>query len=464
MALVVLLVAMIYLLIAVFLYTSVREDLTSQVQTELHHLTESIASSAANPLLLKDAGHLAKLVRGNNSLVSAVLIINRNGTIVASSDLAQVGVRVSLPGVKMLPRKYGYSAAITAGNQQLGTVWLRSNAAEIHQLIARKLEHTTSRLLFLGISTAIIGLIGAYMVSLAITRPISRLMHEMETMERQFGIHDAPTSPPEVDEYRDELHRLELAFRSMVTRLYEHLLELRKLHQRQQAMQCMVTIGQMSSQVAHEIRNALSSVRGAARYLVRYDDRDNREEFLQIIEEEVQRLYDMTQGFLDFGRSYEAHPEVQELCTFLRRCIQRHQTDFDARAITVTLDCAPGLFASFDSSLLTQALSNLLLNACDAVPAQGGEIKVSAATSTGGVQIRVHDNGPGIDEARKSEIFKPYVTSKTKGSGLGLAVVAKIMMVHEGSVELSQDDGPGACFVLYLPGINTHRAGLLNVG
>ncbi|WP_312283423.1 HAMP domain-containing sensor histidine kinase [Candidatus Igneacidithiobacillus taiwanensis] len=450
MALVVLLIAMIYLLIAAFLYTSVREDLSSQVETETRHLTESIALSAANPLLLKDAGQLAQLTHKPNSLVSGILIVGRNNTILASDQLAEVGTHLTADALQKISKQYTYSAPIVAGTQRLGTVWLRSNAKEINAVIAKKLEHTTSRLLFLGISTAVIGLIGAYLVSLAITRPVSRLRREMEFMERQLGIQNEPPST-EPDDYHDELHHLELAFRSLATRLHEHLLELRKLHQRQQAMQCMVTIGQMSSQVAHEIRNALSSVRGAARYLVRYDDRDNREEFLRIIEEEVQRLYDMTQGFLDFGRSYDAKLENQELCLFLQRCLQRHQSDFDARSIAVHLNCQAPIHANFDASLLAQAMSNLLLNACDAVPNPGGKIVVTAEPNVEGIQIRVQDNGPGVPEERRSEIFKPYVTSKTKGSGLGLAVVAKIMMVHEGSVELVQTSDAGACFVLSLP-------------
>ncbi|MCE5361548.1 MAG: hypothetical protein JJ714_11400 [Acidithiobacillus sp.] len=249
MALVVLLIAMIYLLIAAFLYTSVREDLSSQVETETRHLTESIALSAANPLLLKDAGQLAQLTHKPNSLVSGILIVGRNNTILASDQLAEVGTHLTADALQKISKQYTYSAPIVAGTQRLGTVWLRSNAKEINAVIAKKLEHTTSRLLFLGISTAVIGLIGAYLVSLAITRPVSRLRREMEFMERQLGIQNEPPST-EPDDYHDELHHLELAFRSLATRLHEHLLELRKLHQRQQAMQCMVTIGQMSSQVA----------------------------------------------------------------------------------------------------------------------------------------------------------------------------------------------------------------------
>ncbi|MCE5387328.1 MAG: HAMP domain-containing protein [Acidithiobacillus sp.] len=452
MALVLLLIAMIYLLIAFFVYTSVREDLTSQVQTELQRLTQSISQAAANPLLLRNAGQLEALAKSSNSLVARIIITDSSGTVVASSELPLVGEQLNQKEQAALPRIYSYQASIRAGKDPLGTVWLQSNTKQINQLINNKLNHTISRLLLLGISTAIIGLVGAYLVSLAITRPVSRLMREMTQMEGQLGLASLTHGHP-ADASKDELYRLELAFRSMTQRLQEHLQELRKLHQRQQAMQCMVTIGQMSSQVAHEIRNALSSVRGAARYLVRYDDPANRDDFLRIIEEEVQRLYDMTQGFLDFGRSYEIHPSIQEVRPFLERCMQRHHADMEARAITVRLHCPADLKASFDASLLAQAMSNLLLNACDAAPERTGIIEISAFAENGGIKILVADNGPGIPPARRNEIFKPYVTTKTKGSGLGLAVVAKIMMIHEGTVELQDTDGPGACFALYLPSV-----------
>ncbi|MGE0049656.1 MAG: ATP-binding protein [Acidithiobacillus sp.] len=111
-----------------------------------------------------------------------------------------------------------------------------------------------------------------------------------------------------------------------------------------------------------------------------------------------------------------------------------------------------------------QAVSNLLLNACDAVPAQEGRILLRAAALTDSVEISVQDNGPGIPEAQWTEVFKPYVTSKTKGSGLGLAIVSKIMMVHDGSVELRRVQGYGACFVLTLPLARSNRAELINEG
>ena len=451
MAFVLLLVALIYLLIALFLYTSVRTDLTSQVQTELMRLTQNLASDAADPLLLKDGGKLNKLANSNNPLVRSVMVVNHLGVIVASKNISQLGQAIRRPLPEVANHQGDqFMAPILADGHRLGAVWVNSDRQQIAELVNQRLNRTTSRLLILGLITALLGLLGAYLVSLAMTRPVLRLLGEIENMEARLGLEERPITPRQPLS-GDELHRLERAFRLTEQRLKEHLTELRQLHQRQQAMQCMATIGEMSAQVAHEIRNALSSLRGAARYLVRYGNEENQGDFIRIIEEEVQRLYDMTQGFLDFGRPYAAMPVDTEIRSLLKHSVQRHTVDLEAKAIAVSVDCSPSLHALLDPSLIGQALSNLLLNAIDALPPTGGHISLYAESLPYyQLNIGVRDNGPGIPDEKRSTIFKPYVTTKTKGSGLGLAVVTKIMMVHDGGVEL-RTTASGADFVLHLP-------------
>ncbi|MBN2678665.1 ATP-binding protein [Acidithiobacillus montserratensis] len=451
MTFVLLLVALIYLSISIFLYTSVRNDLTNQVQTELLRLTETLASSAADPLLLKDGGKLGKLVELHNPLVQSIIITNRQHVVVASPDIRQLGQSLSPPIARSDAHQIDrFDAPILAGSNQLGFVYLQGNRQHISSLVNRRLDRTTSRLIVLGLITALLGLLGAYLVSLAMTRPVLRLLDEIESMENRLGL-DKKTAMIRPPQSGDELHRLEWAFRLTEQRLQEHLTELRQLHQRQQAMQCMATIGEMSAQVAHEIRNALSSLRGAARYLVRYGQADHQGDFIRIIEEEVQRLYDMTQGFLDFGRPYAAVPVDTPIRPLLERCLARHRADLETKTIVATLDCPEMLHAKLDPSLLEQALSNLILNAIDALPMQGGVLQLSAEQKNlTQLNITVADNGPGIPLEKRATIFKPYVTTKTKGSGLGLAVVTKIMMVHDGSIELC-DTAAGARFILHLP-------------
>ncbi|PKY10752.1 two-component sensor histidine kinase [Acidithiobacillus marinus] len=451
MTFVLLLVALIYLSISIFLYTSVRNDLTNQVQTELLRLTETLASSAADPLLLKDGGKLGKLAELRNPLVQSIIITNRQHVVVASPDIRQLGQTLTPSLNRDKARQLDHFAApILAGSNQLGSVYLQGNRQHISALVNQRLDRTTSRLIVLGLITALLGLLGAYLVSLAMTRPVLRLLDEIENMENRLGL-DRKMATIRAPQSGDEIHRLEWAFRLTEQRLKEHLTELRQLHQRQQAMQCMATIGEMSAQVAHEIRNALSSLRGAARFLVRYGQADNQGEFIRIIEEEVQRLYDMTQGFLDFGRPYAAVPVDTPIRPLLERCLARHRADLETKAIVATLDCPEILYAKIDPSLMEQALSNLILNAIDALPTQGGALHLGAEQKNlTQMNISVTDNGPGIPSEKRATIFKPYVTTKTKGSGLGLAVVTKIMMVHDGSIELC-DTAAGARFILHLP-------------
>lgn len=451
MVFVLLLVALIYMLISIFLYTSVRNDLTSQVQTELMRLTTNLAGDAADPLLLKDGGKLGKIARLHNPLVASVVIANTQNVIVASPDISQLGQTIRpFSSDQAQHQADHFFAPIIAGGHHLGFVMLQGNQQQIAQLVNQRLNRTTSRLLVLGLITALLGLLGAYLVSLAITRPVLRLLNDIENMESRLGLEEKTIAAREPLS-GDELHRLERAFILTEQKLKGHLTELQQLHNRQQAMQCMATIGEMSAQVAHEIRNALSSLRGAARYLVRYGNTENQGDFIRIIEEEVQRLYDMTQGFLDFGRPYAAIPIDTGIRSLLERSVRRHTADLEAKAIVVTIECSELLHAALDPSLIEQALSNLILNAIDALPAQSGRIGIHAECITSDqLHIGVRDNGPGIASDKLATIFKPYVTTKTKGSGLGLAVVTKIMMVHDGGVEL-HDAHPGADFVLYLP-------------
>ncbi|OYV73952.1 MAG: hypothetical protein B7Z70_12615, partial [Acidithiobacillus ferrivorans] len=257
MIFVLLVIALIYALIAIFLYSSVRNDLTGQTQTELQRLTSNLAASATDPLLLKDGGALGKLAEARNPLVERITIADGQDIVVASGNLSRLGQIQHRP----LPNAAGYSgtrfyAPIVAGGQRLGAVWVDGNSERINALVNARLDRTRNRLLILGGITALMGLLGAYLVSRAVTRPVLRLLGEIEGMEAQLRTEDRPTpAPPHIE--GDELHRLDFAFKRVETRLREHLNELNQLHRRQQAMQCMATIGEMSAQVAHEIRNPL---------------------------------------------------------------------------------------------------------------------------------------------------------------------------------------------------------------
>lgn len=469
---VLMLVVTIFATISLVLYTSVHREMLNQLGDDNLRMTRSFAASAANAVLLKDLGDLTDQVdqMGKNPAVRSAEIVDTRGIIIASTDISRLGQ--ADPAANTILRKYQLTrdpavletdrpccpvrgnlhSPIMVKADVLGLAYLHLNDAQMTAVVSHRLDTTVRRLAFMGAIAMLLGLIGAFIVSGFVTRPILRLAQEVEGMTSRLKLLP-DNKGPEPNRHGDEIARLEAGFHQLERQLNQYLQQLDQLNKKQQAVQCLATIGEMSAQVAHEIRNALSSLRGAARYLARYGHLGDKQEFVGIIEEEVQRLYNMTEGFLDFGRPYKLAPRPTNVCDLIRHSVQRHACDIEQKQLQMGYHCPEGYMLDLDSSLIEQALSNLILNAIDALPC-GGRIDISAIPEGNQrVALSVRDNGPGIDPARAQEIFKPYITTKTKGNGLGLAVVAKVAMVHDGFVELKPTT-IGAHFVMHIQSVN----------
>lgn len=468
---VLLLILAIFLAVAGLVYTSVRHDLMDQLVSENRRMVRDLATSARDPLLTTDLSSLQKAVRqaAGHRGVRTALVVGDTGLVVASTHLEHLG---SAPPawaqddprtvtarsresatMELAPPELAHvlEAPVRVGGQQMGRVLVRFDRSELQRIVSENLSATLNRLLWLGLFTGVVGTLGSFLLSGFVTRPIRRLTREMDTMQREFAT-DSDTGP-EHGARGDELHRLQQGFRRMRGTLNRYLVELDRLHQEQQALNCMATIGEMSAHVAHELRNSLSSLRGASRYLHRHlsDGDDRYAEFSEIIEEEVQRLYDMTEGFLDFSRPFEPHMETRDLCDLIAESMGRLRTAYAAAGVHLESQCPAPCPAQVDAQLIDQALYNLLTNALDFVSA-GDRVTVSVEPGQAGRwELAVTDSGPGIPDSERERVFQPFVTNKTGGSGLGLAVVAKVALVHGGTARASEAATGGARLSLDLP-------------
>jgi signal transduction histidine kinase len=157
------------------------------------------------------------------------------------------------------------------------------------------------------------------------------------------------------------------------------------------------------------------------------------------------------QRMLDFYRPGAAKVTQVDILELLQHVLSLTSQQLGQRHIEVQADLPPSLPLIFAvSSQVQQIFFNLILNSLDAMPA-GGKLMIQARELEHGIEIRFRDTGPGIPEGRRNNIFEPFFSTKEGGTGLGLTVSYNIVTAHGGTLDLVDDDEPGACFRLFLP-------------
>jgi len=214
----------------------------------------------------------------------------------------------------------------------------------------------------------------------------------------------------------------------------------------------LFALGQLSAGLAHEIRNPLASVSGAAGILRRNPHLEPKDaECLEIIRKECQRLNRLVSNFLDFARPRTPQYQTIDLAATLDSVIELAGHAIEKQPIRLRRETLPQLPAvECDPELLRQLLLNLIINAIQAMPG-GGEVVVSAKPRQERVLIQVKDEGCGIKPEDRDHIFDPFFTTKENGSGLGLSVAHQIVQQHGGIITAEANPERGMTFSVLLP-------------
>ena len=214
-------------------------------------------------------------------------------------------------------------------------------------------------------------------------------------------------------------------------------------------------VGHLAASLSHEIRNPLSAVKMNLQLLMRrlnlqgYDRRR-----LEISVREVQRLEEVLRQLLDIARPLKLKPAPVNLAGLVDSCLELMEPKIAEKGAKLICRHPQDLpLVTADASQLEQALINLLVNALEAIN-PGGKIVVWTRVSPKDeqlVELGVKDNGPGIPRHQLLHLFTPFYTSKSRGTGLGLSNVKRIIEAHGGQVRVKSSPGHGASFVLCLP-------------
>lgn len=219
----------------------------------------------------------------------------------------------------------------------------------------------------------------------------------------------------------------------------------------------LAAMGELSSTVAHEIRNPLNAIAMSAQRLrSEYRETLGADEdataLLDVIRAESQRLDLKIRQFLDFARPPRLLVRGVEIGAWLSQAVQAQRALADARTVSLTVSLPAPCDVAMDPDQMQQVIDNLVRNAIEAAPA-GGQVTVDGVVDAKDVRISVEDDGPGIPDEVRHRIFDLYFTTKRDGTGIGLAVAHQVATAHGGRIEVAarRDGQRGTCMTVRWP-------------
>jgi signal transduction histidine kinase len=238
-----------------------------------------------------------------------------------------------------------------------------------------------------------------------------------------------------------------------------------KLYEQMKERDRLAALGQMAAGLAHEIRNPLGAIKGAAQLLKSPTDQDvdrdapdtEEAEYKEIIVEEVNRLDRVVSQFLGYARPDRGERQVLNINDILHKTVQLLRSQADG--VNMAVELAPNLpQVKADPEQLQQVFLNLGINGLQAMP-DGGTLRVSTRRRRGSkrgrviryIEISFEDTGKGISRENLSDIFIPFYTTKENGTGLGLPICQRIIENHGGTIEVHSEPEHGSTFYVLLP-------------
>ncbi len=314
-------------------------------------------------------------------------------------------------------------------------------ACQGNVLAANRLEPARQGQLVLGIVlvlAAVVGIITALGV-LRMLRPLSEITRALDRVGAgERGVRMPRTGLAELDDLVD---RLNAAARDMEDR-------------EDTILGRIAVVQEMARMVAHEVRNPLQSLELLTSLIASEEDEGERLELANSIHDEIRGLETVvtrllresaTKGALRLQRQQGAMAPLVEKVMALRR------PQANARGTRLITGVLADRIVPMDSALMKRSIENLVINAMQAVPERGGEVKVSVIEEASDLLLLVDDNGPGVDPELADQIFEADVTSKSKGTGLGLALVKGVVEAHDGTIQCVTSPMGGARFEIRIP-------------
>jgi signal transduction histidine kinase len=204
----------------------------------------------------------------------------------------------------------------------------------------------------------------------------------------------------------------------------------------------------MSSYIAHEIRNPLEAMSGAVE-VVSMDEDNRKNEFMEIIKEEIESLNNFLNNFMSFASQESFDRDAVKIDKIIRRILYLFDNLFSSSQIDLTVNYQDLPPVEVDEKRIECVFTNIILNAAEAVERKG-KIIIDMHQKADWIIVSVADSGPGIKTKEPEQIFEPFFSTKKHGTGIGLSISREIIELHNGSITFVNTED-GAKFIIKIP-------------
>lgn len=439
---------------AVLSYSREVDDLHTATEREMWTLGRSLATSVGNALRDRQRADIDETFHALESLEPRIYVHvhdvdaheiahSAGGTVDEYSEMmARRAANTNTEFVELHGDRYVYAAGLTNDSGGvIGAIVVARATDDLEADLGRTRDRLIVVVVLFVIGTMIAGLV---LGTAYVSRPVASVLDGIAHVRAgDFKSRVPPARQDEIGALVDEFNAMVAALGDARQQLEQETEARLRIERGLQGVDKMVTIGQLSAGLAHEIGSPLQVLSGRATALAqRSTDPETRRQ-AEILVEQTARISKIVEQLLSFGRRKPAVIAPCDLARPVRTVLELLEGEARRRGVALVLDVAPGKHViDGDADQLQQVVLNLVKNALAVTPV-GGTITVRIGSAEDTVQLVVGDTGPGIPQEMRARLFEPFFTTRAAegGTGLGLAVVRSIVVEHGGTIDVRSENG-----------------------
>ncbi|SMC76933.1 Signal transduction histidine kinase [Desulfocicer vacuolatum DSM 3385] len=426
----------------------VKRLVSERFNQQIDYMTEQLAVNAELGILIEESSLLEGLAKSvlNEKDVVGVEITDNKGRLIAKQSRFYNGPFLIKEKKVILSQTDtdGFDLEIIAGStdkRHIGFVRIKYTMQGIQELY----KAMAQRFVLLSLGLALSSCIIFFLISHSLVRPVISLANVANLVSK--GDNSIRALPGTIPETR----RLAFAFNDMLDSIERNRKALIGAQARLSRQEALAEVGKFSMMIAHEVKNPLAIIKSSLSMLKKDLKIPEDNLLLNYTEEELTRLNTLIESFLMFSRPTKPNLISTDINQVVEQVVLGFELQYDSKFFKINSSIPDEKCITLaDADLLSRALSNIIRNACDASNNKG-KINITVKRLANFWTVSIRDYGKGIEQKDVEKLFEPFYTTKTTGTGLGLAFADQVLKAHGGVITAENHKISGAVFCIKIP-------------